>query len=353
MSEEIESEVDGDAPVDEGVFPDPADAQSVHAPADVAELAEAVAHLPEFDESSESVATQNLSDDEESVSDEDFEHDIEDLAADDAEDPDAERLDAEDLGAEDDPDPEGSAEELSDEEGSEVEAAEGSVDVESEDSESEDSESDDSKSDDSESEDSEFDHSNAEEGEGEEEAPAGPTPDELMPDEELDRVVEALLFASGSALTPARIAKAAGGVSTRRVRRSIKRLRSEYEADLRAFDILEIGGGFRLYSRPEYEEYVARLERMRAPDRLSPTSLETLAIVAYRQPIIRAEVDAIRGVQSGPILRSLMERKLVRVVGRSDQPGRPLLYGTTKRFLDHFGLASVKDLPRVEDLKAP
>jgi len=98
---------------------------------------------------------------------------------------------------------------------------------------------------------------------------------------------------------------------------------------------------------------VARLERMRAPDRLSPTSLETLAIVAYRQPIIRAEVDAIRGVQSGPILRSLMERKLVRVVGRSDQPGRPLLYGTTKRFLDHFGLASVKDLPRVEDLKAP
>lgn len=185
------------------------------------------------------------------------------------------------------------------------------------------------------------------------EAPSGPTPDELLPDEELDRVVEALLFASASALTPARIAKAAGGVSPRRVRRSIKRLRSEYEADLRAFDILEIGGGFRLYSRPEYEEYVARLERMRAPERLSATSLETLAIVAYRQPIIRAEVDAIRGVQSGPILRSLMERKLVRVVGRSDQPGRPLLYGTTKRFLDHFGLASVKDLPRVEDLKAP
>lgn len=173
-----------------------------------------------------------------------------------------------------------------------------------------------------------------------------------LPDEELDRVVEAILFASGSPLTAARIAKAAL-VATRRIRRSIGRLRREYAESLRAFDVMEIAGGFKLYSRPEYEEYLLRLEKVKAPEKLSASSLETLAIVAYRQPIIRADIDAIRGVQSGAILRALMERKLVRVVGRSDQPGRPLMYGTTKRFLDHFGLSSVKDLPRVEDLKAP
>ncbi len=174
-----------------------------------------------------------------------------------------------------------------------------------------------------------------------------------LPDEELDRVVEALLFASPDALTAARIGEAAGGVSPRLVRRAIDRLRASYARELRSFDVIEIAGGFKLYSRPEYQEYVARLERMRAPEKLSPSALETLAIVAYRQPIIRADLDAVRGVQSGAILKSLMDRKLIRVVGRADQPGRPLLYGTTKKFLDHFGLASLKDLPRVEDLKAP
>jgi segregation and condensation protein B len=92
---------------------------------------------------------------------------------------------------------------------------------------------------------------------------------------------------------------------------------------------------------------------VRAPERLSPAALETLAIVAYRQPIVRADIDAIRGVNSSALLKTLMERKLIRAVGRSERPGRPLEYGTTKRFLDHFGLGSVKDLPRVEDLKTP
>lgn len=178
-------------------------------------------------------------------------------------------------------------------------------------------------------------------------------PGDDLPDEEFDRVIEALLFASGEALTPLRLADGAACSSPRRARQSIDRLRAEYARSLRAFDILEIAGGFRLYTRPEYQEHVARLDKMRAPDRLSAAALETLAIIAYRQPIIRADIDVIRGVQSGAILRSLLDKKLIRVVGRSDQPGRPLQYGTTKRFLDHFGLASVKDLPRVEELKAP
>lgn len=178
-------------------------------------------------------------------------------------------------------------------------------------------------------------------------------PGDTLPDDELDRVVEALLFASGDGAPPARLAEAAGGVSPRRVRQAIDRLRAEYARSGRAFDVLEVAGSYRLYSRPEYDEQIARLERARAPERLSPAALETLAIIAYRQPIIRAEVDSVRGVQSGAILRSLLDRKLIRICGRSEQPGRPLLYGTTKRFLEHFGLASVKDLPRVEELKAP
>ena len=174
-----------------------------------------------------------------------------------------------------------------------------------------------------------------------------------LPDEEFDRIIEALLFATGESLSANRIAEVADGATVRRVRAAIERLREEYGRSLRAFDILEIAGGFRLFSRQEYEPYVARLEKTRSADRLTAAALETLAIIAYRQPLIRADIDAIRGVQSGAMLRSLMEKKLIRVVGRSDQPGRPLLYGTTKRFLDHFGLTSVKDLPRIEELRAP
>ncbi|MBL8767775.1 MAG: SMC-Scp complex subunit ScpB [Planctomycetes bacterium] len=173
-----------------------------------------------------------------------------------------------------------------------------------------------------------------------------------LEDEQLDRVVEALLFSVAEPLTAQRIGEAAGS-SPRRVKSAIDRLRRDYAVTNRAFGILEIAGGFRLYSKPEFAEYVARLDKVRAPERLSPAALETLAIVAYRQPIVRADIDAIRGVNSSALLKTLMERKLIRAVGRSERPGRPLEYGTTKRFLDHFGLGSVKDLPRVEDLKTP
>lgn len=173
-----------------------------------------------------------------------------------------------------------------------------------------------------------------------------------LEDEQLDRVVEALLFAVAEPLTAQRIGEAAGA-SPRRVKSSVDRLRRDYAVTNRAFGILEIAGGFRLYSKPEFADYVARLDKVRAPERLSAAALETLAIVAYRQPIVRADIDAIRGVNSSALLKTLMERKLIRAVGRSERPGRPLEYGTTKRFLDHFGLGSVKDLPRVEDLKTP
>lgn len=174
----------------------------------------------------------------------------------------------------------------------------------------------------------------------------------VIPDHEIDRAVEALLFASSEPLTPQRVA-AVLCVTQRRVKTALDRLREEYAANQRAFDIREIAGGLRLYTRSEFDDIVARLEKVKPPEKLSASALESLAIVAYRQPITRAEIDSIRGVQSGALLKSLTDRKLIRVVGRSEQPGRPLQYGTTKRFLDHFGLASIEDLPRVEDLKAP
>lgn len=171
-------------------------------------------------------------------------------------------------------------------------------------------------------------------------------------DAELAQAIEAMLFATSEPLTHGRLAQVLK-VSQRRVRTAIERLREDYQATHRAFDVLEIAGGFKLYTRPEHDEIVALLEKVKPPEKLTAAGLETLAIIAYKQPITRAEIDAIRGVQSGAMLKSLTERKLIRVAGRSPQPGRPIQYGTTKRFLDHFGLASVEDLPRVEDLKAP
>ena len=117
-----------------------------------------------------------------------------------------------------------------------------------------------------------------------------------------------------------------------------------------AVELQALAGGHRVATRPEYGEYVRRLFRRASADRLSQTLLETLSIVAYRQPVARAEVERIRGVQCGDALRSLLDRRLVKVAGRSDQPGRPLLYATTSRFLEVFGLAGLEDLPNAKDL---
>jgi segregation and condensation protein B len=125
----------------------------------------------------------------------------------------------------------------------------------------------------------------------------------------------------------------------------------DYEQEERAFTIEEVGGGFRLYTRPEYSPWVARLKRREKEFRLSPAALETLAIVAYRQPVLRAEVEKIRGVDVGGALKTLIDRGLVKVVGRAEEPGSPLLYGTTKRFLESFGLKDLGQLPKGIELE--
>jgi segregation and condensation protein B len=135
------------------------------------------------------------------------------------------------------------------------------------------------------------------------------------------------------------------------VRRLVRELQQEYERDGRAFAVEEVAGGFQLLSRPEFAPYVSRLQNRQRQETLTKAALETLAIVAYRQPITRAEVEDIRGVQSGHLLRSLVEKRLLKVTGKSTELGRPLLYGTTRRFLEAFGLRSLEELPKRGELR--
>jgi segregation and condensation protein B len=134
------------------------------------------------------------------------------------------------------------------------------------------------------------------------------------------------------------------------VRGAIGRLNAGYEETGRAFRIVQVAGGHQVMTQPEHGDVLARLRGDRQMSRLTPAALETLAIIAYRQPVLRADLEAIRGVACGEVLRGLLERRLVRIVGRAEELGRPMLYGTTKEFLQIFGLGSLKDLPKSEDL---
>jgi segregation and condensation protein B len=170
----------------------------------------------------------------------------------------------------------------------------------------------------------------------------------------LKSIVEAILFASDEPVPVDRVAEAAGeNVSIDQVREAVRALVEEYDATGRAFTVEEIAGGLQLFTRPEYNKYLKKLLRARNEARFTQAALETLAIIAYKQPVSRAEVEDIRGVACGDMLRTLMEKGLVRVAGRSEHLGRALLYGTTKKFLQVFGLGSVKDLPDSKQLLEP
>ncbi len=177
-------------------------------------------------------------------------------------------------------------------------------------------------------------------------------PKELGVEDEvrLRRTLEALLFASTEALAPARLSEVVG-VSVALVRESLEELQEELDREERPYLIREHGGGFRLYTRQEFYPFLLRLRSLKKVEKLTPAALETLAIVAYRQPVIRSEVEAIRGVKVGPMLRALLDRKLVKVVGRAEVPGAPLQYGTTQNFLDRFGLKALSDLPSLKEFK--
>ncbi len=188
-----------------------------------------------------------------------------------------------------------------------------------------------------------------------EKAPASEDADDQHPpapaDEEIAAVVEAVLFSSDTPLSPAKLAQVAELPGRREVKAAVARLNERYERMGCTFRIESIAGGYRMMTIPEYHDVVGRLVRTRSESRLSQAALETLAIVAYRQPILRADVEAIRGVACGEVLRKLMEKQLVKIVGRAEILGRPMLYGTTRRFLEVFGLESLKALPKVEELR--
>ncbi len=167
----------------------------------------------------------------------------------------------------------------------------------------------------------------------------------------LKQALEAVLFVSDEPLSISRLQDLLPEAGAQEIKEAIDKLRVEYDQSDRAFSLDEIAGGYQLLTRPRHADTIARLKKSKAERKLSGAALETLAIIAYRQPIKRVDVETVRGAQSGEVIRALMERGLVRIVGRDEVPGAPLLYGTTKGFLDVFGLKSIEDLPRPEEVK--
>jgi segregation and condensation protein B len=163
--------------------------------------------------------------------------------------------------------------------------------------------------------------------------------------------LEALLFATDTPLTPGRLKQIFPEAGLGDLRAAIEELVADYERQTRAFTIVEFGGGWQLASRPEYVTLIQKLYRGKRFVRLSQAALEVLAVIAYRQPVTRMEIEEIRGVQVSSVLSTLTERNLVTVVGRSESVGNPLLYGTTREFLNHMGLKGLHQLPTLPELE--
>ncbi|MDX2197553.1 MAG: SMC-Scp complex subunit ScpB [Phycisphaerae bacterium] len=168
-----------------------------------------------------------------------------------------------------------------------------------------------------------------------------------------DVVFEALLFASDAPVSLRRLADLSGCGAARLAEEAIARLNEKYEGMGCAFRIEKLAGGYQMLTTAAFHEVVSRLEKQRAQNRLGDAALETLAIIAYRQPIIRADIEAIRGVACGEVLTRLREAGLIRIAGRAEVVGRPLLYATTRKFLDIFGLGGLEDLPASDGLSLP
>ncbi len=167
----------------------------------------------------------------------------------------------------------------------------------------------------------------------------------------MKRELEALLFATDSPLTIARLKKIFPDVETAELKAAVTELQTQYEEHDHAFTIIEFGGGYQIATKPEYSPIVERMLKTRRFTRLSKAGLEVLAIIAYKQPLTRIEVDEIRGVNSSGAISTLTERSLITVVGRSQAVGNPLLYGTTREFLNHLGLRGLGQLPDLPDLE--
>jgi len=165
-----------------------------------------------------------------------------------------------------------------------------------------------------------------------------------------DKIIEAVLFASDTPVEERRLRDIAGGLTAAELYDAVDDLNRQYEETGRTFRIVEVANGYQFESLPAWGPYIEQLFSSRSRPRLSRAALETLAIVAYKQPISKAEMDALRGVDTDGPLRTLQNRELIEVSGRADTVGKPLLYGTTKEFLRYFGLKDIKDLPGADEL---
>jgi segregation and condensation protein B len=168
---------------------------------------------------------------------------------------------------------------------------------------------------------------------------------------ELKSILESLLFVVDEPLSIDRIKAAVPQAETREIRNALRDLGEEYDTRKGGVYLCEVAGGFQIRTRPENTAYVKKILQP-GPMRLSRAALETLAIIAYKQPIMRSEIEHIRGVDSGGVIRMLMERKLIRVLGRKEIPGRPLIYATTRQFLEVFELRDLRDLPSPKEIEA-
>ena len=167
----------------------------------------------------------------------------------------------------------------------------------------------------------------------------------------LKHIIESLVFVSGNPLSIEQIKAVIPEPDTKEIKQCLLDLIQEYEERRGGFYLRHVAGAYQFRSRPEYRDYITKLVQAN-PLRLSKAALETLAIIAYKQPVIRSDIEHIRGVDCGGIIRTLMEHKLIRVLGRKDIPGRPLIYSTTRRFLELFDLSSLRDLPTLKEIEA-
>lgn len=163
--------------------------------------------------------------------------------------------------------------------------------------------------------------------------------------------LEAALMSIDRPLPAAKLAELLDNVGTKVINQAVEHLNDQYDQSGRSFRIEQLADGLQIITLPQYSAVIGALHKTRTQSKLSPAAMETLAIVAYKQPVLRAQVESIRGVACGEVLRSLMERNMVKIVGRAEELGRPMLYGTTKHFLELFGLANLKDLPKIEELR--
>ena len=170
-----------------------------------------------------------------------------------------------------------------------------------------------------------------------------------MANENIKALIEAVFFISDSVVTPEQLKKVLDGYNTNEICGFINEMAKQMEEENRGLRIIEVAGGYRMVTSPHLSPFLKKLYKERRVEKLSKPALETLAIIAYKQPVTRLEIESLRNVNVDGVINSLMDKGLIRITGVKKAPGRPKVYGTTKQFLEYFGLKSLEDLPKIED----